>query len=119
MERFSFSEDKVNNPLNLLWLWIGLNTASQVIDLVETGLYTRAVPEDQCMIIPNDEVGNNILVFIFAILTLDMGYLATIWYYFKLRRQTAVESRSRLSSSNFSEEIRVNSGLEMLSNPLI
>ena len=47
MERFSFSEDKVNNPLNLLWLWIGLNTASQVIDLVETGLYTRAVPEDQ------------------------------------------------------------------------
>lgn len=69
-----------------LWIWMGANTLAQVINLVETGLLMGTTPKNSCMIIENNELSNNILMFCFAILTMGLGYVATLWHYGKTRK---------------------------------
>ena len=84
--KYDYDKGKVSNPLTQLWIWIGINTVAQVIDLVETGLLIHATPDNHCMIVEGSETSNNLLMFAFAVLTLDLGYVATLWYFGWLRR---------------------------------
>ena len=98
---FQFDQAKVYSPLAILWTWIGINAAAQAIDLVETGLFLSTTPAQNCMIITTSEVSNNIVKFLFVVFTMDMGYIATLWYLRQLRGQ-AEDRNERLSSHLFS-----------------
>ena len=90
LSKHKYSSQHVHNPMKILWIWMGANTLAQIIDLIETGLLMGTTPKENCMIIPDNEVKNNIIMFLFAILTMVSGYLATLWYLRKIRRSDDV-----------------------------
>ena len=94
-----------------LWIWMGTNTLAQIFDLIETGLLIGATPKNSCMIIPSNELSNNILMFSFALLTMGLGYAATLWYYVKTRRIDEKRNSTMLTQSidlqRYSEEIKI------------
>lgn len=38
---------KINNPLNNLWIWIGVNMLSQLANTVQSAVFI-SLPSDQC-----------------------------------------------------------------------
>ena len=111
IQRHNYSSHHIRNPMKGLWIWMGTNTLAQVIDLIENGLLMKTTPKDNCMIVPNNEVSNNILMFSFTLLTMGLGYVATLWYYVKTRRSD--ENRSSdivfktVDLQKYSDEIKI------------
>ena len=85
--------------MKTLWLWIGINSFAQLVDLIETGMLLNTTPKSNCMIIQGNEVGNNILLFSFGILSLFSGYAATLWFYAKIRRNDDHKAQDTLLGS--------------------
>lgn len=55
MLTLSYSTEQVHNPLKSLWFWIGINTFSQIVDLIESGLLIGTDRnENNCMVIKGD-----------------------------------------------------------------
>jgi hypothetical protein len=69
----------VHNPLGNVWIWIVTNVLSQTIGLVQSGLLLDATPT-QCLIIKDNPAASNYLDLLFTILTMYLGFGATIWY---------------------------------------
>lgn len=70
---------KINNPFRQLWIWVGINVLSQILNLVQSGLLVKAKPP-QCYLIESNPSSSNILSLVFVLLTMYMGYGATLWY---------------------------------------
>lgn len=51
------------------------------------------------MIIKNNEIQNNILIFFFAVFTLVAGYAATLYYFYQVRKSTGYTDRIDLKKS--------------------
>lgn len=110
--RMSYQNNQVHSPFAELWCWIGLNTLAQIVDLIETGLLIGTNEENGCMIIKDDSVGDNILKFFFAIITLTAGYAATLYYFRHVRMTTGYIDATKVEHSlDRSEEIRGSYGL--------
>jgi len=64
-------------------VWIGINTFTQIVDLLETGLLI-----ENCKVIRHNEVDNKILLFFFDIIALTAGFSATLHYFGQIRKTT-------------------------------
>lgn len=74
----------INNPFKQLWVWVGINVASQSVNLIQSGLLLNAVPPP-CLIIKHSAASSNILSLFFVLMTMYMGYGATLWYIFYVK----------------------------------
>lgn len=83
LDNYEERANMINNPLQNLWIWIVLNVASQVINLVESGFFLEANPP-QCLIIKHNPNSSNVVQLVFVFLTMYMGFIGTIWYNFSV-----------------------------------
>lgn len=95
----SYDDNKIHDPFLSLWLWIGFNTMAQIVNLVETGLLIGTDHSQDCMIIRNNQVGNNFLRFFFSIFTLTAGYTATLVYFRHVRKGSGYVDQINLKAS--------------------
>lgn len=75
----SLVSQPIVNPFKNLWIWIGINVISHTVNLVQSGLLLSAIAP-RCEIIRHDPHDSNIVSLIFVIITMYMGYGATLWY---------------------------------------
>lgn len=72
-------EEKINNPLHSLWIWISLNVLSQVFNLVYSVVLVASEPPD-CLIVKDNYTASNILELIFLFLTMYLCFGSTLFY---------------------------------------
>ncbi len=83
---------------------MGLNVLSQILNLIESGLYINASPP-QCYIIQSSPSNSNILSLIFVFFTMYLGFGSTLWYIVLVK---LIKSKASIDRSVFfSEEVRV------------
>jgi hypothetical protein len=100
----TMSLQEINNPFRRLWIWVGINVASQVINTFQSGFLLDAVPP-QCWIVHQNGQSSNLISLVFVLFTLYLGYGATLWYvlYTKLIQATTAIDRTVLYSQEYKE----------------
>ena len=95
----------INNPFKYLWLWIGINVLSHLINLIQSGFLLNAIAP-QCLLIQDNPSGSNILALAIVICTYYMGFGATIWYvlFVKILQEKTSIDRTILYSDEYKAE---------------
>ena len=104
------SKAKVHNPFQYLWIWVGVNVFSQVVNIIQSGFEITTKPP-QCLIIPDDPNASNAFALIMIILTYYLGSGVTLWYilYVKTLHNRTTLDRTVL----YSDEYNVQGNIEM------
>jgi hypothetical protein len=104
---------RVHNPLGNVWIWIVTNVVSQAIGLIQSGLLLDATPS-QCLIIKQNPSASNYIDLLFALLTMYLGFAATLWYVVLVG---FVRERGGIDRTvTFSQEVKVEGNIELF-NP--